>query len=51
LNIPPGPAYTNILVSVLNARLDNIIETKEDEINFVKSLLDSQKSVPSVSMY
>ena len=50
LNIPPGPAYTNILVSVLNARLDNIIETKEDEINFVKSLLDSQKSVPSVSM-
>jgi len=43
LGVPPGPAYSTILVSVLNARLDNIIETREDEIRFVKSLIESQQ--------
>jgi tRNA nucleotidyltransferase (CCA-adding enzyme) len=39
LDVPPGPMYSKILAHVLNARLDNIIETKEDEIAFVKELL------------
>jgi len=45
LGIPPGPMYSKILVTVLNARLDNMVETREDEINFVKSLLDSQEDI------
>jgi tRNA nucleotidyltransferase (CCA-adding enzyme) len=43
MGIPPGPAYSKLLVSVLNARLDNIIETREDEMNYVISLIDSKK--------
>jgi len=42
LGVPPGPMYSKILASVLNARLDNLVETREDEINFVKSLLNGQ---------
>jgi tRNA nucleotidyltransferase (CCA-adding enzyme) len=41
MGIPPGPTYSKILESVLNARLDNIVETHEDEMNYVKLLINS----------
>jgi len=36
LGIIPGKIFKDILNNLLNAKLDGIIETKEDEINFVK---------------
>jgi len=39
LRIPPGPIYGKLLYSVLKAKLDGIVKTKEDEIKLVKRLL------------
>lgn len=36
LGIPPGPIYSEILEKLRDARLDGIVETREDEIDFVK---------------
>ena len=41
LGVPPGPMFSKILGLVLNARLDNLVETKNDEINFVKTIIHS----------
>ena len=35
LGLPPGPLYTEVFDRLLEARLNNLINTKEDEINFV----------------
>lgn len=42
MGIPPGPGYRRILQHVLDARLNGIIETREDEIAFVRSHLETQ---------
>ncbi|MBF0449428.1 MAG: CBS domain-containing protein [Candidatus Magnetomorum sp.] len=39
MGLPPGPLYSQILEAVLNARMDNMIENREDEIKFVKSYI------------
>ncbi len=31
----PGPVFKNILNDLLSARLDNLVQTEEDEINFI----------------
>lgn len=36
LGIPPGPQYKRILAGLLDAKLDGIVNTKEDELAFVK---------------
>ena len=36
LGLPPGPLYREIFDRLLEARLNNLINTKDDEINFVK---------------
>ncbi len=35
LGIPPGPFYRKILTELLYARLDGLVKTKEDEINYI----------------
>jgi tRNA nucleotidyltransferase (CCA-adding enzyme) len=35
LGFKPGPIYSKILRAVLDARLNNQLKTKEDEIDFV----------------
>ncbi len=37
LGIPPGPKYRKILAELLDARLDGIIRSHEDEIEYVKN--------------
>jgi len=37
LGLPPGPLYREIFDRLLEARLNNLINTKDDEINFVKA--------------
>ncbi len=39
LGLLPGPRYQKIFHRVLNARLDGLVKTKEDELNLVKKLL------------
>jgi len=41
MGIAPGPSFSKILGAVLNARLDNVVETKEDELDFVQSYIQS----------
>ncbi|MEJ5301761.1 MAG: CBS domain-containing protein [Thermodesulforhabdaceae bacterium] len=36
LGIPPGPFYKKILVELLYARLDGLVETREDEISYIR---------------
>ncbi len=40
LGIPPGPLYRKILAEILKAKLDGLIRTRDDEIEYVR-----QKSV------
>ena len=44
MNISPGPIFTQILSALLNARLDNQLKTKADEIEFVKQYLKDQNN-------
>ncbi len=39
LGVPPGPLYRRILDQVLDARLNGRVETREDELAFVRDLL------------
>jgi tRNA nucleotidyltransferase (CCA-adding enzyme) len=39
LGLEPGPLYSKVLEAVLNARMDNLVDTREDEITFVKSYM------------
>ena len=43
MGLPPGPLYSIILEAVLDARIDNLIETREDELAFVKDYVDNLK--------
>jgi tRNA nucleotidyltransferase (CCA-adding enzyme) len=36
LGLPPGPLYREVFDRLLEARLNNLINTKDDEINFVR---------------
>ncbi|MCL0067178.1 hypothetical protein M1N54_04800, partial [Thermodesulfovibrionales bacterium] len=36
LGIPPGPSYSEILTKILNEKLMKRLDTKEEEIEFVK---------------
>ena len=39
LGLKPGPAYQRIFKAVLNAKLDGLVSTKEEELNYVKKML------------
>jgi tRNA nucleotidyltransferase (CCA-adding enzyme) len=43
LGIAPGPVYQKILEKVLNARLDGLVKTKKEELDFIKRLLIQTK--------
>jgi len=36
MGFPPGPLYREILDRIMEARLNNLINTKDDEVRFVK---------------
>jgi tRNA nucleotidyltransferase (CCA-adding enzyme) len=42
MGIPPGPAYKDILARLRDARLDGILTTREQEIDFVRHAVDPQ---------
>lgn len=42
MGIPPGPAYKDILARLRDARLDGILTTREQEIDFVRHAIDPQ---------
>ncbi len=45
LGLKPGPVFRKLIQAVLNAKLDGLVETKEDEIKFiVKYLSDKENS-------
>ncbi|HAM08770.1 MAG TPA: hypothetical protein DCP74_00450 [Bacteroidales bacterium] len=39
LGVRPGPLYGKVMGQVLRAKLDGLVNTKEEEIEFVKNLL------------
>ncbi len=43
LGLKPGPVFKKIMRTVLNARLDGLVETREDEIKFVIGYLSRSK--------
>lgn len=43
MGIKPGPAYKNIIQSVLEAKLDGKLKSREDELEFVQNMLIKQK--------
>ncbi len=42
LGLPPGPLYREVFDRLLEARLNNLITTKDDEINFVRDTFAMQ---------
>jgi tRNA nucleotidyltransferase (CCA-adding enzyme) len=42
LGLPPGPMYREVFDRLLEARLNNVINTKEDEINFARDSFAQQ---------
>jgi len=41
LGVMPGPCYQKIFAKVLNAKLNGLVKTKEDELTLVKKLIKS----------
>jgi tRNA nucleotidyltransferase (CCA-adding enzyme) len=39
LGIKPGPVYTTVLNRTLSAKLDGIVKTRDEELEFVKGLI------------
>ncbi len=39
MGLPPGPRYKKILAELLNAKLDGLVKSREEEVEFVKSLV------------
>jgi tRNA nucleotidyltransferase (CCA-adding enzyme) len=37
IGIPPGPRYRRLLAELLDARLDGLVKTRDEEINFIKT--------------
>ncbi|MBF0378971.1 MAG: CBS domain-containing protein [Desulfamplus sp.] len=48
MGIKPGPDYKNIIQSVLEAKLDGKLKSREDELDFVKNNIAPPKSSPKV---
>ncbi|MFH1075508.1 MAG: CBS domain-containing protein [Pseudomonadota bacterium] len=44
LDIKPGPVYREIMEEVLNARLNGLVETRHDEIEFAREMLYEKKT-------
>ncbi len=47
LGLVPGPLFRDILDAVLEARLDGVVKTKDDEIRFVRKRYASRSSASS----
>ncbi|MBI5016866.1 MAG: CBS domain-containing protein [Deltaproteobacteria bacterium] len=48
LGIPPGPAYRDLLNGLLRARLDGEVETRDDEVEWVKGRWEERgRTVPN----
>jgi tRNA nucleotidyltransferase (CCA-adding enzyme) len=45
LGIKPGPIYSKLLESVLAAKLDGRLKTKEDELQFVKQRMPASETI------
>ncbi len=43
LAIPPGPCYRKLLADLLNAKLDGLVQSRDDEIEFVKRRAEELK--------
>ena len=43
IGIPPGPKYRTILAELLNAKLDGVVRTREDEIAYVRQTSVKEK--------
>ncbi len=43
LGLQPGPGYRKILTTLLDARLDNLVETREEEIEWVRQQISNPK--------
>jgi tRNA nucleotidyltransferase (CCA-adding enzyme) len=41
MGVKPGPIYKEIFDSLLKARLNNLIRTKDDEAGFVKEMFEN----------
>jgi len=39
LGVKPGPVYTKVMNMTLDAKLDGIVKSREEEMGFVKELL------------
>jgi tRNA nucleotidyltransferase (CCA-adding enzyme) len=44
LGIPPGPRYKKLLAGLLDAKLDGLVKTREEEIEFVKEKVSTEES-------
>jgi tRNA nucleotidyltransferase (CCA-adding enzyme) len=42
MGIPPGPVYREILEAVRDARLNDLVRTREDELHFARTLHDGR---------
>ncbi len=42
LGVIPGPNYQKIFVKILNAKLNGLVSTKEEELVLIKKLLKSK---------
>jgi len=49
LGVPPGPLYKEILDRVMKARLDNEVESRDDELALVRKALKKSLAVPRQS--
>lgn len=43
IGIPPGPGYRKILSRLLDARLDGLVRTREEEMAFVRRMAEEEK--------
>ena len=41
MGLPPGPRYREILEAILDRKLNGHLETREEELNFARQLIDS----------
>lgn len=41
LGVKPGPVYTKALNQTLNAKLDGIVKTRDEELEYVKGIIDN----------
>ena len=46
MGLKPGPVYRQVMEAVLNARLDGMLKSKKDEIDFARQLVAEQQAMP-----